>query len=115
MRPVTARQLWSELVRVFPDFVEEHTAADLEESERDGTPTLHSVMIPFMQFFGGVQRTLSAKQLKELSTLLNDAVELDDDLENAVSTCFLEHLRQIGGYKALAPFLSKRAKEKTRA
>jgi hypothetical protein len=100
---------------MFPDFVEDHTAADLEESERNGTPTLHSVMIPFTQYIGGVQRTLSARQLKELGTLLNDAVELDDDLENAVSTCFLEHLRQIDGYRVLAPFLSKRAKEKTHA
>jgi hypothetical protein len=69
----------------------------------------------FTQCFGRVQRALSAKQLKGLGALLSDAVELDDDLENAVSTCFLEHLRQIGGYRALAPFLSERAKERTHA
>jgi hypothetical protein len=77
MRPITARQLWSELVRLFPDFVEDHTAADLEESERDGTPTLHSVMIPFTQYFGGLRRAPSGKQLKGLGTLLSDAVELE--------------------------------------
>ena len=115
MRPASARQLWSELILLFPDFAEDHTAADLEESERNGTPTLHSVMIPFTHYFGGAQRALSVRQLRELGMLLNDAVELDDDLENAVSTCFLEHLRQYDGYKALAPFLSKRAKDKTHA
>lgn len=115
MRPATARQLWSELVRLFPDFAEDYTSADLEESERDGRPTLHSVMIPFTQYFGGAQQTLSTRQLKELGALISDAVEMEDDLENAVSTCFLEHLGKINGYRMLAPFLSKRARERTHA
>lgn len=110
MRPKTARQLWNELVRLFPDFALDHTEADLEEAEREGTPSLHSVMIPFTQYFGGAQHALSKSQLVQLGALLSEAVEIDDDWENAVSTCFLEHLRHIRAYKTLAPYLSKRAK-----
>jgi hypothetical protein len=100
---------------LFPGFAEYHTLAELEESERDDTATLHSVMSPFTQFFGGHQSASTDKQLKALSALLNDAVSVDDELENAVSTCFLEHLRQIRSYKVLVPYLSAMAKRKTHA
>ena len=115
MRPTTARDLWSELTGVFPGFVETHTPQDVEESEREGVATQHSVMLPFTQYFGRALSTASSKQLKTLATLLNEAVAVENDLENAVATCFLEHLRQVGGYKILAPFLSKQAKGKTHA
>jgi len=115
MRPATARELWTELTRLFPDFARDHTAQDLEASERAGGARLHSVMIPFSQYFGAVRDSFSETQLKNLGQLLNEAVEVDDDLENAVSTCFLEHLQQIDSYKLLAPFLGRRAKDKTHA
>ena len=113
MRPDTARELWTELIRLFPDFARDHTEQDLAESARDGGPSLHSVMLPFTQYFGGARDSFSEMQLRNLGQLLNEAVAVDDDLENAVSTCFLEHLRQIGSYKSLAPFLGKQAKDKT--
>jgi hypothetical protein len=72
-------------------------------------------MLPFAEYFGVARDTLSERQLRNLGRLLNEAVAVDDDLENAVSTCFLEHLRQTGSYKSLAPFLSKQAKDKTHA
>jgi hypothetical protein len=102
MRPSTARELWTRLTALFPGFTEYHTLAELEESERDDTATLHSVMFPFTQFFGGRHTTFTDKQLSTLGTLLNESVAVEDDLENAVSTCFLEHLHQIRGYKVLA-------------
>lgn len=103
------------MTTVFPGFTEYHSLEDLEDSERDEAATLHSVMFPFTQFFGGHLPTFSEKQLKVLGILLNKAVSVDDDFENAVSTCFLEHLHQIRGYKALAPYLSAVAKRKTHA
>jgi hypothetical protein len=115
MRPGTARELWTELTEIFPDFIHDHTPEDLEESEREGTPSLHSVMIPFTQYFGGAQQAASQQQLRALASLVNEAVSVDDNLENAVSTCFLEHLRQVRSYKTLAPFLSSTAKDKTHA
>jgi hypothetical protein len=57
---------------------------------------------------------LTEGQLQALGMVLNQAVAEDDALENAVSTCFLEHLRQINGYQALEAYLDERAKAKTR-
>jgi hypothetical protein len=108
-RPSTARDLWDWLVRVFPDF-----ANDCTREELSGETTLHFVMIDFASYFGCGER-FSQAQLKSVGAFVNDAVMVDDDLENAVCTCFLEHLRQIRGCKALAPHLSPRAKAKMRA
>ena len=114
-RPQTARELWANLTRVFPRFTDDVTADDLKNREDEGTASLHSVMGPFAQYFGADQSSFSERQLQELARLVNEAVRIDDDLENAMATCFLEHLRQIGGYKLLAPRLSREAKRRTRA
>jgi hypothetical protein len=115
VRPSTARELWTLLVAVFPDFAGYHSLNDVEEAERDQAATLHSIMIPFTQYFGGEVDSLAKKHLKALGALVNEAVQLDDDWENAVSTCFLEHLRQTKSYHALAPYLSTIAKDRTHA
>jgi len=115
LRPSTARELWTRLTTLFPEFTEYHSVEDLEDSERDEAAILHSVMFPFTQFFGGRHTTFTEKRLSTLATLLNEAVALDDVLENAVSTCFLEDLHQIRGYKALAPHLNAVARRKTHA
>ncbi len=115
MRPSNARELWKRLIALFPSFAEYHSLHDLDESVREGAATLHSVMIPFTQYFGGNLDTFTDKQLKGLASLLYEAVSIADDLENAVSTCFLEHLRQIGAYKKLAPYLRGVTRQKTHA
>jgi hypothetical protein len=115
VRPSTAHELWSQLVAVLPGFAAYHSRADVEEAEQDQTATLHSVMAPFTQYFGRQSASLSEKQLKVLGKLVSEAVEVDDDLENAVSTCFLEHLHQIKSYRAIAPYLSDTAKARSRA
>jgi hypothetical protein len=100
---------------VFPDFAGYHRLEDVEEAERDQAATFHSVMIPFTQYFGGKVDSLATTQLKALGVLVNEAVQLEDGWENAVSTCFLEHLRQIKSYRSLAPYLSTIAKNRTHA
>jgi len=112
-RPSTAKELWTRLVALFPNFADWHTLNDLDQDERDGAPMLHAVMHSFSTWFGGDPTSMTPEQLNGLAMLLNQAVSVDDDLENAVSTCFLEHLRQIKGYKMLAPYLSATAKRKT--
>jgi len=96
-------------VHVFPDF-----ANDCTREELSNETTFHLVMIDFASYFGTGERSSQA-QLERLGAFVNEAVMLDDNLENAVGTCFLEHLRQIQGYRALAPYLSPRAKAKIRA
>lgn len=85
------------------------------EVEDPAELTLHGVMILFAQYFGANHRRFSEKQLRRLSEWLNSAVSVPGELENAVSTCFLEHTRQLKVNRLLAPYLSKLAKEKSHA
>ncbi len=110
MRPQTATELWTLLTEIFPGF-----STDCEEEEIQPDTTLHFVMRDFVPYFSGNRNSFSEPQLRKLAHFINDAVALDDDLENAVATCFLEHLHQVRSYKALAPFLSRQAKDKTHA
>jgi hypothetical protein len=114
-RPQTAREVRAVLVEILPSFARDVTDDDLAEWERMSVQDPHAVMIPFTQYFGTNQATFSDRQLSALGTFLNRAVEFDDALENAVATCFLEHLRQINGYAALSPHLAAEAKSRTRA
>ena len=113
-RPQTARELWLTLTRLFPRFANDCTEDDLAALEREGTATFHFVLIPFTQYFGG-DSGHSDKRIRQLADLVNVAVSMDDDLENAMSTCFLEHLHQIQARKALAPYLSPEAKRRMHA
>jgi hypothetical protein len=115
VRPLTARELWNALVELFPGFGDDGASEELEMREREGTPALHFVMMEFTSYFGGNTEAFSEQQLKAFGSLVNEAVLVDDDLENAISTCFLEHLHQVRSYKVLAPHLSVRAKGKTHA
>jgi hypothetical protein len=115
VRPSSARELWTLLVAVFPSFASRHGHDDIEAAERDDVASLHSVMMPFAEYFGSNRDFHSEKQLRALGAILDEAVRREDGLENAVSTCFLEHLRQIRSYHTLAPYLSKATKSKTRA
>jgi hypothetical protein len=85
------------------------TELEVEDSEE---LTLHRVMMIFAQYFGANHSRFSQKQLRRLGDWLSTAVSAGDELENAVSTCFLEHARQL---KVLAPQLSQLAKEKSHA
>ena len=110
MRPQTAKELSTLLTEIFPGF-----SADCEVEEIQPETTLHFVIRNFTTYFSDSRDTFSEFQLKKLAHFINDAVAVDDNLENAVSTCFLEHLHQVRSYKVLAPFLSREAKHKTHA
>ena len=109
MRPQTAKELWTLLTGIFPSFVEDCSEEEVQDE------TLHFVMRNFTPYFSGNREAFSERQIKALARFINDVVAVDDNLENAVGTCFLEHLRQVSGYKVLAPLLSRKAKDKTHA
>lgn len=88
---------------------------DMEEMEEAEELTLHHVMHLFAEYFGRNSIHFSTKQLHDLGEWINSAVSVPGELENAVSTCFLEHTHQIKVNKLIAPYLSKLAKEKSRA
>lgn len=115
LRPGTAKELREALVAVFPGFSQNCSTDDAREADASGEATLHMVMSEFCSYYSCCQEQFSARQLGSLGDIVNDAVAVDDDLENAVATCFLEHLRQVEGYKALAPHLSSAAKARTHA
>lgn len=115
MRPLTPDELLQTIVEIFPTFLDDYLIEALNERKQEGTALLHFVMLNFMPYFSRNRESFSEKQLKAFGVFINGAVAVEDNLENAVSTCFLEHLRQTQSYKTLAPFLSNNAKKKTHA
>jgi hypothetical protein len=77
----------------------------------DENLAFHRVMHVFTYSFGKFASSLSVAQLRQLAALINACVEIDDVLENAVATCFLEHLHQVGALKVLRPYLSTKARK----
>src|SRR5688572_23076487 len=93
--------LASALRSLFPDFGDE----ELFEEIRSGEASLHSVMIEFSGQFNAA--AAQSAQLSGLASLVSQSVATTDSLENAVGTCFLEHLRQVDRqgrlWKCLSP------------
>jgi hypothetical protein len=97
-----------ELFAIFPQYRAQYTG-----SIHDDTPSFQSVLIGFST--GTSLATASEAQLLAFATLVNAAVESGGVLENAFGTCLLEHLGQVRARKKLWPYLSKVAREKTKA
>lgn len=110
----------TQLYTIFPTFVaswaeEEAPAAD---GLVDGVYyewTHHAVLRNFLEFFASNRESFTAKQLQTFGEWVNRAVSKEDELENAISTCFLEHAKQVGINRAIAPYLSANAKAKLRS
>ena len=107
-----------QLCAIFPAF--EASWADEEAPPEDGLVegvyyewSHHAVLHNFLEYFAMNHESFTANQLRALSEWVNRAVSVDDDMENAVTTCFLEHARQVGIDRVLRPFLSSKAKEKS--
>jgi hypothetical protein len=113
--PRTPAELRDLLCKIVPTYRTHWEDSDNPYISEDGTFSFHGVMIDFTQYFGRSIDTFSEKQMREIGDLINAAVADDSPLENAVSTCLLEHLRQIKASKKLAPFLSSIAKGKSHA
>jgi hypothetical protein len=96
-----------QLQELLPDFT--HSWED--EDEWPGLErSFHSVIRDLADYFPGMCLSLHEKQLRAFAAWVNGMVEAGGDLENAVSTCFLEHSGQLGVYKLLAPHLTALAK-----
>jgi len=70
-------------------------------------------MIAFCDYFSKNALSFSDKQLRDLAGLIDAAIVHDGSLDDAVSYCFLGHLHKIEGSKALTPFLSSTARERS--
>jgi hypothetical protein len=110
----------SQLCDIFPSFQATWTdeGAPPVDTLVDGVFyewTHHAVMRAFLEFFAKNHDAFSETQFRAVGDWINRAVSGEDDLESAVSTCFLEHVRQVGVNRVLWPYLSSAAKRKSRA
>lgn len=107
--PATPEELLEELFIIFPQY-----RAAYDGPIHDDTPTFHSVLMAFTPFFGGQVASFSEQQLRAFGELVSAAVAAGGSLENAFSTCLLEHLHQIRASRTFVPYLSVSARERTR-
>jgi len=103
------------LFALFPAFEKEWQTDEVESEPLNDELTYHRIMFEFIQFFGGKHATFTEDQIKRFGAWVNDSILQEGPLENAISTCFLEHMRQVKINRVLAPYLSKAAKEKSHA
>jgi len=96
------------LQTIFPTFGDAELLAEIEA----GHVELHGVMRHFTDYFGALGHTFTKGQLAALGRFLDQAVVQGGKLENAVSTCFLEHLHQIKCRGFMLPFVSQKTKER---
>ena len=105
--PTTPQELQDALCQVFPDF---------KPQWDDNEPlTYHALLLEFTPHFGKAASTYSERQLRAFGDIVNRSIASGGTLENAVSTCFLEHMHQINVRKVLGPYLSREAKAKSHA
>jgi hypothetical protein len=87
-----------------------------EEDQWPGSGrTFHAVARDLTDYFPACCLSLTETQLRAFAAWINGMVQAGGDLENAISTCFLEHSGQMGVYKVLAPHLTALAKASARA
>lgn len=109
-RPDSPEALRLQLGLLLPAFIVDCYDPAPLPPEEDEPETFHRVMCEFTYSFGKAASSLSPTKLRQIANLINDAVDRSDNLENAVTTCFLEHLHQIHAHNILWPYLSKKAR-----
>ena len=114
MRPQETLQ---QLCEVFPSFgawwEKEEEAPPPEDGLVDGVYyewSHHAVLRQFLLYFSMNHESFTRRQLQRFGAWVDNAIAVKSDLENAVSTCFLEHMRQVKVNRVLAPYLSANAK-----
>ena len=109
--PTSPQELQTFLIAIFPSFSQE--AEDpIEWPPEFGEFTFHTVMFNFTSFFGREVDLVSTKQLAKFGKFLQAVSLTTGALENAVSTCFLEHAHQLKVSKKLRPWLARRSNNK---
>ncbi len=106
--PSSPTELLSVLGAIYPEFIAFAEQEPLAGYEVEPL-TYHYLMSEFAVFFGREAASSTQRQLQQLTEFLARAVETDGVLENVVSTCFLEHARQLKVNRMLRPLLSKKA------
>jgi len=111
--PRSPSELRDLLCRLFPAYRRHWEAGDNPFISDGGTFSYDGLMIAFCDYFSKNALSFSDKQLRDLAGLIDAAIVHDGSLDDAVSYCFLGHLHKIEGSKALTPFLSSTARERS--
>jgi hypothetical protein len=115
MNPQSSTDVLAAVISIFPEFKNEWDDENPSIND-DGSYSIHSVYACLLEYISvGKTSVLDHKDLKQLGLLINTAVAAGGASENAVSTCFLEHVKQIRLDAALKPFLLEEAKARFRA
>lgn len=107
-------EILDELIMLFPGFQVEWNDEN-SYIEEDGSFNLSAVYMTFLPYLSGRIDQFNNQQIERLARLINAAVDAGRNSENAVSTCFLEHVGQVGLYRILKPLLSKEARKRLHA
>jgi hypothetical protein len=110
--PQTPEEMLLQLQELLPGF--SHSWEDEDEWQGLGH-SFHSVARNLSHFFPLQCSSLTDKQLRAFADWINGMVAASGNLENAISTCFLEHSAQLSVYRSLSPHLSSLAKASARA
>jgi len=90
---MTPQAILERLVALFPEFAAHWDDPGNCFREDDGSFNSYGVFAEFSGFFRDRYEQLSPDQLGALGQLVSDwAGSPDDELANAVATCFLEHV-----------------------
>jgi hypothetical protein len=109
----TPSQLVACLVGLFPGFADIWDDGESYGYE-NGEYSYHCVLQIFAPVSNALLSQATDKQIREFCSLIDYMVEEGGILENAISTCFLEHASQVDAYKFIKPLLSPRAKAELR-
>ena len=104
--PTTAAELESTLVGIFSSFATELAKVEADPPEF-GERTLYAVLLDFAPYFARHAKSFSEHQLEGFGHFLHAALQTGGQLENALSTCFLEHAHQLKVSKQLRQALRK--------
>ena len=108
----TASVLVAQLIAIFPAFESEWVEG---QSQIDnGYYTFHAVFQAFAPNSARFLNEATPSRLHAFCKLVNSMVQSGCDLENAVSTWFLEHASQIGVRNIIKPCLSENARQELR-
>jgi hypothetical protein len=112
MKIETPKDLVVAIIDLFPGFRD-----DWDEGEgygEIGQYNFHAVFMELAPVCSGYLAVASPRKVQAFSALINDLVASGGDMENAVSTCLLEHASQVGIAKTIKPHLSQEARAELR-
>jgi hypothetical protein len=110
--PATPEEKLQQLQQLLPGL--DHAWQDEDQWPGLGR-SFHAVARTLTDYLPARCDSLTKRQLRAFAAWINGMVQAGGDLANAVSTCFLEHTRQIGVYKMIAPHLPALAKASAHA